>query len=72
MSTLILLSEYKIIISFYFTIADTDTDKLANIHLKKFNYKKIFHKKKMAKFNKKKTVIKDLQDFIFLIIFILV
>ena len=26
----------------------------------------------MAKFNKKKTIIKDLQDFIFLIIFILI
>ena len=52
-STLILLPEYRIIISFYFTVVDADADKLTDIYLKKFNYKKIFHKERMAKFNKK-------------------
>ena len=60
MLTLIPPPKYKIIISFYSIITNTDADKLANIHLKKFNYKKIFYKKKVTKFNKKKTVIKDL------------
>ena len=59
-TTLVLSPEYGIIISFYSIIADTDADKLANIYLKKFNYKKIFYKEKMVKFNKKKTVIKNL------------
>ena len=69
-STLVLSPEYKIIISFYSIITDTDIDKFANIYLKKFNYKKIFYKERMTKFNKEKIVIKDLQDLIFLIIFI--
>ena len=60
MPTLVLSSEYKIIISFYSIIVDIDADKLADIHLKKFNYEKIFHKKRMVKFNKEKTVIKNL------------
>ena len=59
-STFISLSEYEIIINFYSTIVDINVNKLANIYLKKFNYKKIFYKEKMTKFNKKKTVIKDL------------
>ena len=59
---LILISplEYEIIISFYPTITGADTDKLANIYLKKFNYKKIFHKERMTKFNKEKVIIKNL------------
>ena len=60
MSTLISSSEYETIISFYFIIVGVDVDKLVNIYLKKFNYKKIFHKKRMAKFNKEKIIIKDL------------
>ena len=68
MPTLVPPSEYKAIISFYPTVAGADVDKLANIHLRKFNYKKIFHKKRVAKFNKEEVAIKDLQDFIFLII----
>ena len=72
MLILILPSEYKAITSFYSTITDADTDKLANIYLKKFNYEKIFHKEKVAKFNKKKAAIKDLQDLIFSTISILI
>ena len=68
MPTLVSLLKYKIITSFYLIITDTNTDKFIDIYLKKFNYKKIFYKKKMTKFNKEKTVIKNLQDFIFLII----
>ena len=60
MSILVLPSEYKTIISFYLIITGTDIDKLANIYLKKFNYEKIFHKKRVTKFNKEKTIIKDL------------
>ena len=60
MLTFILLSEYKTITSFYFIIINVNINKLANIHLKKFNYKKIFYKERMIKFNKKKTVIKNL------------
>ena len=62
--TLVPPPEYKTTTSFYPTITNTDTDKLANIYLKKFNYKKIFHKKRMTKFNKEETIIKDLQDLI--------
>ena len=60
MPTLIPLSEYGVIISFYFIIVGIDTDKFINIHLKKFNYKKIFYKEKITKFNKEEIVIKDL------------
>ena len=56
MSIFISPSKYKIIISFYFIIINADID----IYLKKFNYKKIFYKKKMAKFNKEEIIIKDL------------
>ena len=72
MPTLILSPEYKIIISFYLIVADIDADKLTDIYLKKFNYKKIFYKEKVVKFNKKEAAIKDLQDFIFSIISTLV
>ena len=58
--TFILLSEYGTIISFYFIVIDADINKLVNIYLKKFNYKKIFHKERMVKFNKKEIAIKDL------------
>ena len=60
MSTLVPLSEYGVIISFYFIVTGVDVNKLADIYLKKFNYEKIFHKKRVAKFNKKETIIKDL------------
>ena len=68
MPTFISSLKYKVIINFYSIIVDADIDKLANIYLKKFNYKKIFYKERMAKFNKKKTTIKDLQNLIFLTI----
>ena len=55
----ILSPEYKVIINFYLIITDADINKFINIFL-------------MIKFNKKKTIIKDLQDFIFLIISILI
>ena len=64
--------KYEAITSFYLIIADADINKLINIHLKKFNYKKIFHKERVAKFNKKETTIKDLQNLIFLTISILI
>ena len=60
MSIFVPLLEYGVIISYYSTIAGADVDKLANIYLKKFNYEKIFYKERIAKFNKKKTTIKDL------------
>ena len=60
MPTLISPPEYGVIISFYPIVVGVDVDKFVNIYLKKFNYKKIFHKKRMAKFNKKEAVIKDL------------
>ena len=60
MSTFVLSSEYGIITSFYLIIVGIDVDKLANIYLKKFNYKKIFYKERIAKFNNKKAIIKDL------------
>ena len=56
----VLSLEYKIIISFYFIIVDVDVDKFINIYLRKFNYKKMFYKKKMIKFNKEKAAIKNL------------
>ena len=52
--------EYKTTTSFYFTVAGVDADKLVNIYLKKFNYKKIFYKERVIKFNKEEAVIKDL------------
>ena len=60
MLTLVLSSEYGAIISFYFIIIDADIDKLVNIYLRKFNYKKIFYKKRMIKFNKEEAAIKNL------------
>ena len=60
MPTLVPSSKYGTIINFYPIIININIDKLANIHLRKFNYEKIFYKKKMAKFNKKEAVIKDL------------
>ena len=60
MSTLVLSLEYRIIISFYFIVTGVDVNKLIDIYLRKFNYEKIFYKKKMIKFNKKETIIKDL------------
>ena len=56
----VLLLKYRVITSFYLIIISIDTNKLANIYLKKFNYKKIFYKKKIIKFNKEEIVIKDL------------
>ena len=58
--TLVPPPKYKIITNFYSIIVGVDIDKFANIYLKKFNYKKIFHKKRMTKFNKEKIIIKDL------------
>ena len=66
----ILSSEYKTTTSFYPTITGIDIDKLANIYLKKFNYKKIFYKERMDKFNKEEVTIKNLQNLILLTIFI--
>ena len=60
MPTLVPPPEYKIIINFYLIVTGANTNKLADIHLKKFNYKKIFHKERMAKFNKEEAVIKNL------------
>ena len=56
----ILPLKYRIIISFYFIVVGVDVDKFIDIYLRKFNYKKIFHKKRIAKFNKEKVVIKNL------------
>ena len=72
MLTFVLSLEYGVITSFYFIVAGVDVDKLVDIYLRKFNYKKIFHKERMIKFNKEETAIKDLQDLILLTIFILV
>ena len=60
MSILVSPPEYEIITSFYPIVIDIDADKLADIYLKKFNYEKIFYKKKMIKFNKEEAAIKDL------------
>ena len=60
MLILVLPPEYKVIISFYSIVVGVDTDKLINIYLRKFNYKKIFYKKRIAKFNKEEAAIKDL------------